>query len=270
MPDDQTLHGKPQVGTTGVRLDGRAQARQSARPLYRPRNAEVGAAELSLWHRYRATGDIDARNDLIELHFALVHKVARRFDRSPGDTVRYTELVCAGAEGLLQAVERFDPSMGYRLSTFAVARIDGAIRDHLRRETAVPRSVATIGRRVAEARRRAELRLGRRALETEVARELGVVMAEYRSMTTWSAMAVVAVPPTLEAPGTDRGQHELALWLRDAVAALPPAERNVINLAYFEDRPVREIAASLGVSESRVSQIRTRALARLRLETDAA
>lgn len=270
MPHQATRDEAPRVTHDCDRPPvGREQARVVARPVFRARSAVVSAEEAALWRRYRTADDIEARNRLVELHFALVHKVARRFDRSTGDPARYAELVSAGAEGLLQAVERFDPSRGYRLSTFAVTRIDGAIRDHLRREAAVPRSVGSIGRRVAEARTRVEHRLGRHALETEVARELGVVMAEYRAMTEWSAMAVVPVPPTLEA-GDDRARRDLALWLRDAVAALPPVERNVISLAYFEDRPVREIAAALGVSESRISQIRTSALARLRRGTDAA
>ena len=226
--------------------------------------------EAILWQRFRDDGDIDARNRLVERHFALVHKVARRFEPLHANPGRYEELVCAGAEGLLHAVDRFDPSRGYRLSTFAVARIDGAIRDYLRREAAVPRSVTVAARRVAAARIRVENQLGRRATSMEIAEELGVVMAEYQEMATWSAMAVVSYPEDLIAPGYEEPRRDLALWLHDAVAALPPAERRVITLAYFEDRPAREIAAALGVSESRISQIRTRALARLRSGGEAA
>ena len=239
-------------------------------PHLRLRPRASAQDEAMLWQRFRDDGDIDARNGLVERHFALVHKVARRFEPSGDGSGRYAELVCAGAEGLLQAVERFDPSRGYRLSTFAVTRIDGAIRDYLRRDAAVPRSVTVTARRVGAARIRVENRLGRRATSVEVAEELGVMMAEYQEMAAWSAMAVVAYPDDLVAPGTDDPPRELGFWLRDAVAALPPAERRVITLAYFEDRPAREIAEELGVSESRISQIRTRALARLRSGVEAA
>ena len=248
----------------------RRRAAQAPPPHLRLRPGASGHDEALLWQRFRDDGDVDARNGLVERHFALVHKVARRFEPADARSGRYAELVCAGAEGLLQAVERFDPTRGYRLSTFAVARIDGAIRDYLRREAAVPRSVTDTARRVASARIRVESRIGRRATSVEVAEELGVLMAEYQEMAAWSAMAVVAYPDDLPAPGSEEPRRELALWLRDAVAALPPAERCVITLAYFEDRPAREIAAALGVSESRISQIRSRALARLRAGGEAA
>ena len=250
-------------------IQGRRPSRATL-PHLRLRPRPSAPDEAVLWQRFRDEGDLDARDRLVEHHFALVHKVARRFE--PGDAAsgRYAELVCAGAEGLLQAVERFEPSRGYRLSTFAVARIDGAIRDYLRRDAAVPRSVTDTARRVAAARIRVENRLGRGATSVEVAEELGVLMAEYQEMAAWSAMSVVAYPDDLAAPGPEETPREVALWLRDAVAALPPAERSVITLAYFEDRPAREIAAALGVSESRISQIRTRALARLRAGGEAA
>jgi RNA polymerase sigma factor for flagellar operon FliA len=196
----------------------------------------MNADELELW-RLKDEGDCDARNRLIESYMPLVYYLAHRRRRVTGSELN--ELVSAGALGLLHAVERFDPGMGFKFSTYATRRIDGAMLDQLRQQAPVSRSMALVRRKIAAARTQVESREGRRAREQEVVRELGVEPTQYRA------------------------------WERDCVRAelgrLGPSHQKVIALAYFEGMSGKEIAQVLGVSESRVSQLRVRALAQLKL-----
>ncbi len=224
------------------------------------------ASDDELARRYRVQGDLQARDRLIEQNMGLVHSVARRFDRGSGAVVQYEDLVSVGTIGLLQAVERFDPSLGWRFSTFAVTRIRGAILDHLRQQSGVPRAVLARSRKLALARNKVEHRLGRRARGTEVAQELGVPASEYHS---WSRdLLPVPVPVTddLQIAAGAEGQEADGgpIWLTEAIERLPERERTVIKLGFYDDLPSREIGAVLHITESRVSQLRTRALSRLR------
>lgn len=224
------------------------------------------AHEQELWLRYRQTGDVAARNRLVEQNLSLVHCAARRVHRRAASGTQYDDLLSAGALGLLQAVERFDPAQGWRLSTFAMLRIQGAMLDHLRQETGVPRTRLTRARQISRARARVEGRLGRRARGTEVARELGIAAEEYHAWDREGSQAVVALTPDLSAslPSGPREHPRGPQWLVEAVDRLPERERKVITLGFYEDLSGKEIATILGVSESRVSQLRNRALSRLR------
>jgi RNA polymerase sigma factor for flagellar operon FliA len=224
------------------------------------------ANDDELASRYRVQGDLEARDRLIEQNMGLVHSAARRFDRGTGAVVQYEDLVGVGTIGLLQAVERFDPSLGWRFSTFAVTRIRGAILDHLRQQSGVPRTVFARTRKLAVARCKVEHRLGRHARAAEVAQELGVPASEYHS---WNRDVLpVPVPVTDDLQVATNGECQDAdaspAWLSEAIERLPERERTVIKLGFFEDLPSREIGAVLRITESRVSQLRTRALSRLR------
>lgn len=224
------------------------------------------ACEQELWLRYRQEGDLAARNRLVEQNLSLVHHAARRVHRRASFDAHYDDLLSAGTLGLLQAVERFDPAQGWRLSTFAMVRIQGAILDHLRQEAGVPRRVLARSRRLAQARARVEGRLGRRAREAEVAGEIGVPAGEYHAWHRDGAMGVVSLTPAVAAtvPGGPQEGQDAPEWLAVALEGLPERERRVITLGFFEDLSGKEIAATLGISESRVSQLRNRALLRLR------
>jgi RNA polymerase sigma factor for flagellar operon FliA len=227
----------------------------------------MNADELELW-RLKQQGDCDARNRLIESYMPLVYYLAHRRRRMTGSEL--SELVSAGALGLLHAVERFDPDTGFKFSTYATRRIDGAMLDQLRQEAPVSRSMALVRRRIAAARTQVESRVGRKAREQEVVRELGVEPTQYRAWERDCIRTEVALSDQLEASPADEGLEHEADWVRGAIGRLRPSHQKVIALAYFEGLSGKEIAQILGVTESRVSQLRTRALAQLKLASSLA
>jgi RNA polymerase sigma factor FliA len=241
------------------------------------------SSERADWRRYRRTGDVDARNRLVVRHMPLVYHFAGRMRARTGGALDPDELVSAGMVGLLGAVTSFDPDRGYRFSTYAAARIRGAMLDELRRRDLAPRSVRRRERQMERAARRLAQDLDRRPDPPELARVLGVDM---QTLWRWKwdvdrsrpvSLSRVAAPgdarmaglerePVQEGEGVeDRLTREAEVRrLRQELACLKERERLVIELYDMGALTLREIAARLGVTESRVSQIRTRALSRLR------
>lgn len=236
----------------------------------------------TLWAAY-AAGDVDARDALLRENLSLVHHVARQLARGLAADADIDELVSAGTMGLMSALEAFDLGRGLAFSTFAVPRIRGAILDELRRQDHVPRSVRRKTRSIAAARETLTRRLGRSPDENEIAAELGV---DAETLWRWQADVEGAVHVPLDRSATDRDgstvspaeflgngeeltderltrEEEIGL-LREALLALKDQERTVLSLYYFEELKAREIAEVMGVSESRISQIRSKALSQLR------
>lgn len=230
-----------------------------------------------------AAGDLDARNALLTANLSLVYHVARQIARGPAAEVDFDELVSAGTLGLMGAVESFDADRGLAFSTFAVPRIRGAILDELRRQDHVPRSVRRKTRELAQAREALMRILGRTPQDHEIATHLAV---DLETVWRWQADVDSAVHFTLDAPTEnsdsttpalgnylssneeapdDRlAREEDVLSLRDAIAQLKDQERTVLSLCYFEELSLLEIGDLLGLTQSRISQIRSRALGRLR------
>jgi RNA polymerase sigma factor for flagellar operon FliA len=225
----------------------------------------------------------DARDALLHDNLSLVHHVARKLLRRLADDADLDELVSAGTLGLMSAAESFDPSRGLAFSTFAVPRIRGAMLDELRRQDHVPRSVRRKTREMGQARESLMHALGRAPSSDELAGALGV---DRETLFRWSADVENAVhlpldghtrvtqdeSPTraellgsdVELPDERMTREEQVAALRDAMLELDDQQRTVLALYYFEDLRSREIGELLGVSESRVSQVRARALGRLR------
>jgi RNA polymerase sigma factor for flagellar operon FliA len=237
----------------------------------------------SLWASY-ASGDIDARNALLSEHLSLVHHVARQLSRSLAAEADFDELVSAGTLGLMSALEAFDVSRGLAFSTFAVPRIRGSILDELRRQDHVPRSIRRKTREISHAREALMRKLGRQPEDKEIADTLNV---DVDTLWRWQSEVEGAVhipldrtagdrdsttptPAEFLSGDTDEGvderlsrEQEVTL-LRDAILGLKDQERTVLSLYYFEELKLHEIAEILGLTESRVSQIRSKALIRLR------
>jgi RNA polymerase sigma factor for flagellar operon FliA len=237
-----------------------------------------------LWDAFVA-GDSSARDALLTEHLSLVHHVARQLGRRLGDKVDHDELVSAGILGLMSAMGAFDPRRGLAFSTFAVPRIRGAILDELRRQDHVPRSVRRKTREIETARQALAAKLCRAPDDEELAAELGVPL---ETLWKWQADVESAVRLPLDRPARTRGdaapasvidllhtepsdavdeqigrEEEIAL-LRKAILDLREQERTVLGLYYFEGLKIHEIARILGVTDSRVSQVRSKALSRLR------
>jgi RNA polymerase sigma factor for flagellar operon FliA len=236
----------------------------------------------TLWAAF-AAGDIEARDTLLRDNLSLVHHVARQLARGLAADADVGELVSAGTMGLMSALEAFDTARGLAFSTFAVPRIRGAILDELRRQDHVPRSVRRKTRSIASARETLMRTLGRSPEVSEVAAELGV---DAPTLWRWLADVEGAVQVPLDRGRSDRDEsfpspveflgngdemaddrlsrEEEVARLREAMLELNDQERTVLSLYYFEELKAREIAEVMGLSESRISQIRSKALGQLR------
>jgi len=241
--------------------------------------------DMQLWTEF-ARGSQDARDSLLAEHLGLVHHVARQLSRTLAAKADVDEMVSAGTMGLMSALEGFDPSRGLAFSTFAAPRIRGAILDELRRQDHVPRSVRRKARELSGARETLQRIFGRPPEPQEMAEHLGVDVA---TLWRWEADVENAVHLSIDRqPGEpDAGmaapaemladethgdieetlnhEQEVAL-LRDAIMELKEQERVVLSLYYFEELKLHEIASVLNLTESRVSQIRSKALGKLRTE----
>jgi len=226
----------------------------------------------------------DARPQLLSEHVGLVYHVARQLCRAKQMEVEIDELVSAGTLGLIEAFNNFDAKRGLAFSTFAAPRIRGAMLDELRRQDHVPRSVRRRTRDLQAASESLTHELGHAPDQTQLARRMGVdVMTLFRWQSEGDNGRFIALERTIDGEGAGssiaieeliasgddemderltRGQEVEAL--QAALVALPEQERNVLTLYYFEELKLHEIAAILGVSESRVSQIRAKAILRLR------
>lgn len=242
-------------------------------------------ASENLWGSL-ATGDLVARERLLTENLNLVHHVARQLSRALAAPADFDELVSCGTIGLMNALEAFEPSRGLAFSTFAVPRIRGAILDELRRQDHVPRSVRRKAREIAQARETLTRIFGRPASDNEVAEHLGL---DVGTLWRWQADTESAVQVSLDhSPSDHDGEPALPpealsseahnsieddinreqekVLLKQALLRLKDQERIVLTLYYFEELKLHEIADVLDLTESRVSQIRAKALGKLRTE----
>ncbi|EMQ3398074.1 RNA polymerase sigma factor FliA [Yersinia enterocolitica] len=229
---------------------------------------------------YTAEGVMD-KNSLWQRYVPLVRHEALRLQVRLPASVELDDLLQAGGIGLLNAVERYDALQGTAFTTYAVQRIRGAMLDELRSRDWAPRSVRRNAREVASAMQKVEQRLGRPATEQEVAQNLDIDLTEYRqilldtnnsqlfSYDEWREEHGESVDPMLEGhEDANPLQHLLEGNLRqrviEAIEALPEREKMVLTLYYQEELNLKEIGAVLEVGESRVSQLHSQAIKRLR------
>jgi RNA polymerase sigma factor FliA len=247
----------------------------------------VAADDLqSLWLEYRRTKDQGLRDRLILTYAPLVKYVAGRIGSGLPAHVEEGDLVSYGLLGLIGAIERFDPERDIKFETYAMARIKGAIIDELRALDWVPRSVRSRAREIERAIADLEARLGRAPSDEEIAKKVGITVEELEESLTqisrssiaaldelWSVSSEggdqVSLLDTIEDtegpdPQLELAQTELREALGESIARLPEREKLVITLYYYEELTLREIGEVLGVTESRVSQLHTKAILRLK------
>ena len=244
----------------------------------------MDAEEERLWRSYREDPTASLREKLILRYAPLVKYVAGRMAVGMPPNVDRADLTSYGMFGLMDAIEKFDVDTGYRFQTYAVQRIRGAIVDELRSMDWVPRSVRRKARNIEKAIARLQNRLGRPPEDPELAEELGIsteTLADHLaqiSMTSVGALDAaltgtdgghVKVVDTVaddDAVQPDEHVDRLAMreLLRNALDRLTEREQQVLALYYFEGLTLAQIGDIIGVTESRVSQIHSKAILTLR------
>jgi RNA polymerase sigma factor FliA len=239
-----------------------------------------------LWERFKESGSQEAREQLIVHYAPLVKYVASRVATGLPANVEQADLVSYGIFGLIDALEKFDRSREIKFETYAIPRIRGAIIDELRSLDWVPRSVRFKAREVEKAHTELEAKLKHAPSDAEVAGHLGVSLAELHEIVTQISFVTVTALEEVVSTGADRGEslslldtladmaatdpssglegNETRAMLSAAINSLSEREKIVITLYYFEGLTLAEIGEVLGVTESRVCQIHTKAVGVLR------
>jgi RNA polymerase sigma factor for flagellar operon FliA len=242
-------------------------------------------AHHELWRRYRNDEDQGARHELVELYSKIVKYVAGRMAVGLPHYVEFNDLLSAGLLGLIQAVDNFDDQRGIKFETYAIPRIRGSILDELRSQDWFPRSLRRKAKQLEEAYGNLESRLGRPATDEEVARELKIPVEELDDLLGEVAVATVmsldadtsaeeseqatSLGEYLSDPNADDverslAEQEMKELIARRLAELPEKEQLVLVLYYYEELTLKEIGEILDVTESRVCQIHTKAILRLK------
>ncbi len=220
---------------------------------------------LLIWAEFRRSRDPDLRNRLVMQYAPLVKYVAGRMRTRLPESVDQDDLVSDGVLGLMDAIERFDPARGLTFQTFAVPRIRGSIIDGMRAMDFVPRSVRDKARDIAQAQVALEARLGRVPEDTEVAEETGLPLHQVRDLSKQASgnhANLDDVDLADELSGSTDAmveQGDVHASLRRVVEQLSKRDQVVIALYYYEGLTLAEIGRVLSVTESRVSQLHSRA-----------
>ena len=249
-------------------------------------NRWEGKSEAELWRLYRKKQDPDIRDYFIKQYAPLVKYVAGKVAIGMPHNVEFDDLVGFGVFGLLDAIDKFDPAKHVKFKTYAVTRIRGSIFDELRSIDWVPRSVRQKAREVEEAVRSLEARLGRSATDEEIADAMGINLEDFQTLIlkisstsvlslndVWYASGEeddqISIVESIESPtglnpDTIVEREEVKRVIIEAINELPDKEKKVLILYYYEDLTLKEIGHVLGVTESRISQLHTKAIMRLR------
>lgn len=241
--------------------------------------------EDELWLEYKKTKSPQLRDKFIRQYMPLVKYVAGKLAVGMPGSVEFDDLVGFGQFGLLDAIEKFDPGKNVKFKTYAVTRIRGAIFDELRQLDWVPRSVRQKSREIEDTIVDLESKLGRTATDSEIAEKMGVSESEYQQtvmkVSGTSVLSLndvwysgndndhMSIGDSIESPSSLNPdviveREEIRKVIVEAINELPEKEKMVIVLYYHEDLTFKEIGQVLEVSESRISQLHTRANLRLR------
>ncbi len=259
------------------------------------KSAERAAADevmAGLWRRYKETGDAELRERLILHYSPLVKYVAGRVGIGLPPNVEHADLVSYGIFGLIDAIDKYDLDRAIKFETYAIARIRGAIIDELRSIDWIPRSVRSKSREVERAYAALEAELHRSPTDAEVAARLEISLSDLHQIFSKVSYANVVALDELLHVGSERGDsialvdtlrdaraedpvqafesQETRFLLNRAINQLPEREKMIITLYYYEGLTLAEIGRVLGVTESRICQVHTKAVMQLRVKLKAA
>lgn len=236
-----------------------------------------------LWEAYTKNPTATLREQIIIEYAPLVKLVAGRLNMYLGYNVEYDDLVGYGVFGLIDAIDKFDYSKGIKFETYASLRIRGSILDQIRKMDWIPRSLRQKQKKIDAAMGKLETELGRPATDEEISRELGISEDEY---TDWQGQAnisnIISLDEFIEASG-EKGvapvksnpfeqpeevveKAEIRKLLAESLDSLTDKEKKVILLYYYEELTLKEISSVLEVSESRISQLHTKALQKMKVK----
>lgn len=233
-----------------------------------------------LWEAYSKTKDSGIREELILKYTYLVKFVAGRLYANYGNNVEYDDLVSYGIFGLIDAIDKYDLSRGVKFDTYAQLRIRGAIIDQLREIDWLPRSIRQKSKELEKAYYELENKLGRPATDEEMAGNFGLTVEEFQkkiqNITTYSIISLDDLleqkrevtsseeEKQIETPENVVEDIEVKEILVGAIGTLPEKEKKVVSLYYYDELTYKEIGRLLNISESRVSQLHTKAIIRLK------
>ncbi|TFG84801.1 MAG: RNA polymerase sigma factor WhiG [Spirochaetales bacterium] len=241
--------------------------------------------EEELWVAYKKKKDPLIRESFIKQYAPLVKYVAGKVAANMPQSVEFDDLVGFGVFGLIDAIDKFDPEKNVKFKTYAVTRIRGAIFDELRSIDWVPRSVRQKSREIEDAILEVEAKLGRPATDSEIAESMGLTEDEFsKTMLKVSGTSIMSLSdiwysadesekitigdsiesPTSLNPDAIMEREEIKRVIVQSIQDLPDKEKKVLVLYYYEDLTLKEIGKVLEVTESRVSQLHTKAILRLR------
>jgi RNA polymerase sigma factor FliA len=238
-----------------------------------------------LWVKHFKTGKPEYRDELIVKHLFLVKFVVGRIGTLLPSHVKLEDLYSSGVTGLVKAVEKFDPTKNSKFESYAILLIKGAIIDELRELDWIPRSIHQKANLIASAQETLQRKLGRDPTDSELSEHLGVTEEDFAELLLRVRPAILISlngevshnndeehAPIAERIADVRAESgfeaadrkEFAALLENAISDLPEQERKVLVLYYYEELMLKEIGKIMGISESRVSQIHTKALLKLR------
>lgn len=239
------------------------------------------ASRKRLWDEYAKHKTADVREKIILEYAPLVKLVAGRLSMYLGYNVEYEDLVSYGIFGLIDAIDKFDPTKAVKFETYASLRIRGSILDQIRKMDWIPRTIRQKQKKLDLAAREVEGATGRNATDIEIAENIGISEDE---LLDWQSQMKItnlvslneyleqgsevpfdkAASGHFDAPEDVAQQGELKEKMKEALELLTEKERKVIVLYYYEELTLKEISNILEVSESRISQLHTRGLQKMK------
>lgn len=235
--------------------------------------------DQNLWQDFYKNRNLEAKNLLVERYIELVKVIAGRLYSTYGSNIEYDDLVSYGIFGLLDAIEKFDIDKKVKFETYAQIRIRGSIIDQLRNLDWIPRSIRQKSKLIEETYNKLESKLGRNAKDIEVAKELNISIDELNTvLQQTNSFNIISLEEKIHdgnianhlkgevelLPEEVACNRELYETLKLNIEKLPKREKQVISLYYFDEVTYKEIGKILEISESRVSQLHSKAISRLK------
>ncbi|MEW6608662.1 MAG: RNA polymerase sigma factor WhiG [bacterium] len=244
----------------------------------------MAKTEEELWKEYKRTNNPKLREELILKYAGTVKYIAGKIAMSTPPQVEYDDLVSYGILGLIDAIEKYNPTIGTTFKTYAITRIKGTIIDELRILDWVPRSLRQKAKQIEKIYGELEYKSGRPATDQEVASALGITEEELSQLLLqMSGVSLISLDdiwrlddeekieiidtiktPPEQGPDAKLEQEELKRLLIEAINNLPAREKEIVVLYYYDDLTLKEIGKVLGVTESRICQLHSKAILRLR------